>query len=134
MVDQPAWFTTGLDDRIARRAHAESRRRVLSLWWCSFASETGFLGVAVVEAVGDRAARRKCRALGIDPGGEMLACPTTEDTPRPPAEYINRLLSEAELLSPEVQALFEPLQVADRAGIQAEIGADIETIVPDVAP
>ncbi len=121
--------TVKLDARITRRAYAETRRHAPSMWWCSFATNEKFLGVAIVEAVGDKAARRKCRALGIDPGGEMLAFPAHEDEPRPPKKYMNRLFSETELNSPEMEAIFSSVLVTSQSGVLAEIIEDVATYV-----
>ena len=64
----------------------------------SFASETGFLGGAVVQANGVRAALRRAIKLGIAPGGEVICFPI----PRAhladvPADMRNRLLTEREV-------------------------------------
>lgn len=63
-------------------------------WWLSFASEIGFLGVAIVQAGSFLAAVETARALGINPGGEVQGWDLPSD---PPAAYQNRLLSKAML-------------------------------------
>lgn len=121
-----------LDERIWRRVYAESLRHSLSLWWCSFASEDAFLGIAIVEAIGDKGARRRCRDLGIDPGGEMLAHPVPWDEDRPPDNYLNRLLSYAELMSPEGKAVFGDLLCPDELSEEEfEVAQDIHTLIQD---
>jgi hypothetical protein len=63
-------------------------------FWLSFADETGFLGVAIVDSDDFLTAVDKCHELGINPGGEVLC------SGDPPASVTdkdkNRLLSRAE--------------------------------------
>jgi hypothetical protein len=67
-------------------------------WWMSFCDPDKpkgqqFLGVSIVEASGFMHAQQKAWALGINPGGEIQG----EQVEGIPAEYLNKLLSRAEL-------------------------------------
>jgi hypothetical protein len=78
----------------------EERRQskgVTSLWYLTYASPTRFLGACVVRAFGFVHACQRARDLGITPGGQIRGCaiPTLET---PPAKYMNKLLSEQELI------------------------------------
>jgi hypothetical protein len=64
-------------------------------FWLSFADDSGFLGVAIVQAGGIVEATRTARTLDCNPGGEVRAYPI--DIERVPEQYRNRLLSEQEL-------------------------------------
>jgi hypothetical protein len=58
----------------------EARTRAVT--YCSFADETGCLGVVVLEGVlGVVDAARMCHALGVNPGGEMLVASCDELSP-----------------------------------------------------
>lgn len=68
------------------------------LWWMSFCDPEKpkgkqFLGVCIVSAPGLMHAHQKALALGINPGGEILAA-QVEDIP---GEYMNKLLSRADI-------------------------------------
>lgn len=69
-----------------------------TLWWMSFCDPEKpkgqqFLGVCIVEAPGFMHAHQKAWALGINPGGEIQATQVESV----PVEYLDRLLSRAEL-------------------------------------
>ncbi len=66
------------------------------IWYLSFASKK-FLGAAFVEADTMMEAIGKAHALGINPGGEVLAMPPTDGTAKVPTKYRHRLLSKAVL-------------------------------------
>lgn len=72
----------------------------MTLFWLSFASETAFLGAALVEAEDPADLIRKVRALGIAPDdGQCVALSVPEDFPwfdRAMASR-DRLLSEKEI-------------------------------------
>lgn len=63
-------------------------------WWLSFAEESGFLGVVVIQGYGIVDAVSRSHALGVNPGGEVQGWLLPEHVP--PAEFRNRLLSKAE--------------------------------------
>jgi hypothetical protein len=74
----------------------EELQHSLRPFYLSFASPERFLGGAIVEAHGILSAVTMCNALGINPGGEVMALPVPEDhVPSP--EYFNRLLSKEEV-------------------------------------
>lgn len=50
----------------------------MSLWWLSFASDEGNLGVCVVEAESAEAAYAEAKRLGINPGGELIVYPVDD--------------------------------------------------------
>jgi hypothetical protein len=74
------------------------------LYWISFASETGFLGVVIVESTSLKGAFREATRRGLNPGGEaaVFQIPTARHR-QYAAPYRNRLLSRA-----EVAAVFGP--------------------------
>lgn len=77
---------------------AQERDNPPVLWWLSFCDPgrpkgQQFLGVAVVEASGLMHAHQRTWALGINPGGEIQACPVGGV----PIEYRDRLLSRTDL-------------------------------------
>lgn len=61
-------------------------------WWCSFAHDDGFRGVAIVWARGIISAVREAKRRGLNPGGEVLAYEIAE----PPERFRNKLLDKAE--------------------------------------
>ena len=63
-------------------------------WWCSFAHDDGFRGVAIVWARGIISATNEARRRRINPGGEVIAYEIDE----PPERYRNKLLDRAEAL------------------------------------
>lgn len=63
-------------------------------YWCSFADDDGFRGVAIVRASGVLSASQEARRRGINPGGEVLAFPL--DPEHEPGEFANRLLTKDE--------------------------------------
>ena len=68
--------------------------------WCyvSFATGDRFLGAAVVQGRDAASAERRCRELGIHPGGEALCQPIpSEEMRRVPMRMRDRLLNEAEV-------------------------------------
>jgi hypothetical protein len=71
------------------------------LWyWCSFAlPKGGFLGVVILQAHGVVECSIRARALGSNPGGEVVAVPLSPHSEHllPPPEYRNRLLSQEEV-------------------------------------
>jgi hypothetical protein len=72
----------------------------MSWWWLSFSDER-FLGAAIVEASNFPEAVLRTHALGINPGGEVLALgPFSEDEVRPLVGpgCCNRLLSKREIM------------------------------------
>lgn len=67
------------------------------LHWMSFANDNGFLGVAIVRGKTIAEALRTTHALGINPGGTVMAgAIPAEIEPAIPVSDVNRLLSEAE--------------------------------------
>lgn len=87
--------------RISRRAAqiAEERRCYPRWWFLSFASDTAFLGAAIVRAQGILTAIERCGILGFKPKhADVQATPLTrKDMFRIPADLRNRLLNEAEV-------------------------------------
>jgi hypothetical protein len=74
----------------------EDMQQSLGWWWLSFADDTGFLGVAIVEAGGIMEAAVAAKLAGCNPGGEVLAYPIPVD--KLPVEKLrNRLLSRDDL-------------------------------------
>lgn len=67
---------------------------VKRLWWVSFAEPGSFLGVALVRAEDLISATQKARALGINPGGEVMGFPLLPEQ-EPGAEYHDKLLDRA---------------------------------------
>ncbi len=70
--------------------------------YCSFASESGFLGGLVLEGwLSPIQAATTAYALGVHPGGEMVAIHAPEDLPKAidqwHAERVGRLLSMEEM-------------------------------------
>ena len=86
-------------DEIRQRAsmlHAqEIAANDLGLWWLSFADESGFKGVVIVEAFGFTDALSRSHALGVNPGGEVQGSRITPDGI--PEAMHNRLLKKADL-------------------------------------
>lgn len=67
-----------------------------TLWWMSFAEESGFLGVVITEAGDVVGAVRKAHRLKVNPGGQVAAVPMHPDAPIG-REWRDRLLSEAQV-------------------------------------
>jgi hypothetical protein len=77
---------------------AEERRHSPCWFFLSFAGPDRFLGACIVRAHGIRTATDRAAALGIAPGGEVMATRLNrKDMRRIPAALRNRLLSEAEV-------------------------------------
>lgn len=72
----------------------------MTWWWLSFAGPH-FLGCATVQGADEMSAILHARALGIDPGGDVMALESPTEYGDPPAQYANRLLNaeESDLLS-----------------------------------
>lgn len=64
--------------------------------WLSFADETGFLGVSIVEAGGIMEAAMIAKARGCNPGGEVQGYPISPQN-LPAEKHRYRLMSEADL-------------------------------------
>lgn len=79
----------------------------LGLWWLSFADETGFKGVVIVEAYGFTDALFKTNALGINPGGEVRGDRVDPDFI--PEALRNRLLKKADLAGFGVSTKGDPV-------------------------
>lgn len=70
-------------------------------WWLSFADDTGFLGVAIVQASLMELAVSQAHSLGINPGGEVFGHPVPEVALRKAVEkspaqfddWVNQLLT-----------------------------------------
>jgi hypothetical protein len=78
---------------------AEERQQTkgaTSFWYLSYASPTAFLGGVIVRAFGFVHACQRARDLNINPGGEIRGVPIPTSK-NPAAEYIDKLLSKAEL-------------------------------------
>ncbi len=73
--------------RMAEVMEQELRNKA-GWWWCSFANDGGFLGVAIVRAQGIGTAIMEARRIGINPGGEVLSFEVAE----PPEIFKNVLL------------------------------------------
>lgn len=64
-------------------------------FWLSFVNETGFAGVAIVDAPDIAAAIKHCWDLDINPGGEVSASTIEDNFPIRPDE-MNRLITSKE--------------------------------------
>lgn len=75
---------------------AEEATQPETWWFLSFASDEAFLGGCVIKARGIATAIRRAHALGINPGGQVMAVqgPACD---QPPGLPIDRLLSREEL-------------------------------------
>jgi hypothetical protein len=69
-----------------------------ALWWhLSFADDTGFLGVTIIQARGMITAVQLSHALGVNPGGEVQA--NTVDLCVPPPDAIHgKLVTDKKLI------------------------------------
>jgi hypothetical protein len=83
-------------------ARADTGETGFQLWWLSFVDPSrwqepsqnpGFLGVAIVEALGFMDAVLQAKANGCNPGGQVSGWPVFHEIP---PEYRNRLLTAAE--------------------------------------
>lgn len=73
----------------------------MTLWWLSFADPKRprglqFLGVAIVEADEFIPAVERAIKDGINPGGDVKGARVPEFLPRPPSNYVGRLLTRDE--------------------------------------
>lgn len=76
-------------------------------WWLSFADERGFLGVAVVQAIGFIEAVLVTKAIGINPGGEVKGLALEELSATQVAVLVanrDRLLSRADIEAMDLAA------------------------------
>lgn len=72
--------------------------------WCSFADESGNLGVAVVRARGPLDSITRCNTLKINPGGEVMffELPLDKDTPQ---QIHDELIKKADRLLDKQEAI-----------------------------
>ncbi len=74
---------------------------MMKWFWLSFATDTEALGVAIVQGMDLEDATLRARALGINPGGEVMGYPIDENNPDTKADFemgVNRLISPEELI------------------------------------
>lgn len=90
-LEEEALREESLDELLEQDLSSEAR-----WFWLSFADDTGFLGVVIIQAGGIIEATTAARTRGINPGGEVRAYPLF-DMEKIPEECRNRLLSEQEL-------------------------------------
>lgn len=64
------------------------------LYWLSFASETAFLGVAIVEAPNLAGAVDEAMRRGLNPGGQALAVEVPAEHVEQARPYRNRLITD----------------------------------------
>lgn len=81
--------------RIKQMHMAEIAAGELGLWWLSFADDTGFRGVVIVEAYGFTDALAISRDKGLNPGGEVQGWRV--DPTDHPEGMRNRLLKKPDL-------------------------------------
>ncbi len=86
------------EDRLMELLAQEEGGDENQLWWLSFVNPSGpvkdrFLGVIVTKAKGAMHAQQHTWALGINPGGEIMAVKVDGI----PEEYQDRLLSRTEI-------------------------------------
>jgi hypothetical protein len=86
--------------RPSRSKAAIAERKVpLEWYYLSFATDSEFLGAAIVEAHGEVTATERATKLGINPGGEVLCWPVGKrHLHKVPPDLRNKLLTEAEVL------------------------------------
>jgi hypothetical protein len=87
----PEQIQTRMEEMLAE----EQAAGVKGLWWLSFADETGFKGVVIVEAYGFTSALLATKAQGLNPGGEVRG--ERVDPDLIPKAMLNRLLKKADL-------------------------------------
>ena len=75
---------------------AEERKQPEHWLYLSFANASGFLGGVVLWTHGVTHALRRCRELGINPGGEVLSIRIL-DGKIPPTEFCEKLLTQEEI-------------------------------------
>lgn len=68
------------------------------LWWCSFAEDSGFLGVCIIRGHNFWDALRIAHETGVNPGGEVASF-EIEDDGQVPEDMIGRLLQKDELIA-----------------------------------
>ncbi len=70
----------------------------MSLWYISFAMESGPLGATVIEAESHEMALSEATRLNINPGGEAAILPVPEGRETEARAMLNRLVSVEEIL------------------------------------
>ncbi len=89
----------------ARKAELQATTKPLpGIWYLSFANETTFLGGMFLYATSTIDAVQRAHDMGMNPGGEVLACPPNESTAETPDRFMDRLMSKAELEEMSAQA------------------------------
>src|SRR5258708_3418459 len=68
------------------------------LWYISFATDEGFRGATVVEALSAEDALAVATQRGLNPGGEAAIFQAPTPTPPDLLSYLNRLVGKEELL------------------------------------
>lgn len=85
-----------IKQRMANMLAEEINGAESSMYYLSFADDSGFLGCAIVSAFGPTDAVRQTHLKGINPGGEVMMHPIPNGTPIPD-DWKNRLLSLADM-------------------------------------
>ena len=68
------------------------------LWYISFATDEGFRGATVVEALSAEDALATATERGLNPGGQAAILQAPTPTPPDLLSYLNRLVGKEELL------------------------------------
>jgi len=77
------------------RLIAEERKHTVRWFYLSFATDTAFLGSAIVRAHGIETAKQRASELNANPGGEVMCVALTrKNMKRIPVDIRNRLLNE----------------------------------------
>lgn len=87
-----------------------------ALTYCSFADDDGCKGVVILEGALDPVqAAIRAHALGVNPGGELLAIPCNDEEPDVPAHLFEAMAANAHRLIPvdEARVLFEALSIGE---------------------
>jgi len=87
-----------------------------SLTYCSFASDDRCLGVVILEGAFDPLqAARRAHALGVNPGGELLAVPCNDEEPDVPPDMFEVMAANVHRLIPvdEARRLFRSRSIRE---------------------
>jgi len=76
-----------------------------ALTYCSFADDDGCKGVVILEGALDPVqAAIRAHALGVNPGGELLAVPCNDEEPDVPADVFAAMAANVHRLIPAAEA------------------------------